>query len=264
MENIICDTNIWYDIAKGNIMPEKIANLKLIGTAVNIVEIASTPNLVKDIELVKRTIKALQNYHFKIISTNPFDHIISIFDSSFEPNDEQVKRLLNDFETLDNIPNLTELSSKELEVVKESVSKVVARKDYITGVVNDVLFQTQIFIKNNHLKKSYLSKSYKDSWKSFFIMLISEYYKEKYKKKFSIAENDIKWERLAFFMTAWDEYFKHLDIQYGRKFKNNDWYDLFNLVYVQPEFKYWTSEKRSWAKMLKENNYLKPHIYCYS
>jgi len=261
MENIICDTNIWYDIANGKIKPEEISKLKLIGTAVNIIEIASTPNLVKNIELVRRTIKALQKYHFIIISTNPFDHLISIFDSSFEPKDEHVIRLLNDFEVLDNIDTFDDLSFKDWDIVKDKIAETVARKDYITGVVNDVLSQSQTFIKNNHLKKSYSSKSYKDSWKPFFILLISEYYRDKYKEDFIIAENDIHWKRLDFFITAWDEYFKSLDIQYGRKFKNNDWHDLLNLVYVQPEFKYWTSEKRSWAKLLKENKDLKPYIF---
>jgi len=99
-----------------------------------------------------------------------------------------------------------------------------------------------------------------DQWKPFFIFLITEYYKDKYKKDIKIDENDVKWERLNFFITAWDEYFKHLDVQFGSTFKNNDWNDLLNLVYVQPEFKYWTSEKRSWAKILNENKDLEPYI----
>ena len=41
MDNIICDTNIWYDIANGNIKPEKIKRLNLVGTAVNVVEIGN-------------------------------------------------------------------------------------------------------------------------------------------------------------------------------------------------------------------------------
>lgn len=260
MENIICDTNIWYDISTGKIKSLELRKLKLIGTAVNIIEISSTPRLVKDIELVRQTIIALKKHHYIIISTNPFDHIISIFDSSFEPNDEYVKQLLNDFELFENI-NLDHLSLKELDILRKNIAIVVAKKDYITGVVNDVLSTTQAFIKNNHLKKAYSSKSYKDSWKRFFILLISQYYRDIYKKEILIAEDDIQWQKLDFFITAWDEYFKSMDIQFGRKFKNNDWHDLLNLVYVQPEFKYWTSEKRSWAKVLKENKELQSYIF---
>ena len=258
MENIICDTTIWYDIAEGKIKPEEISKLKLIGTALNIIEIASTPHLFDNFELVKLTIKALQKHHFIINSRNPFDHFISIFDSSFKPNDEYVVNLLNDFEKIDTIDNCNDLSLEDWDIV---FAKTGARKDYIRRVVNDALLQSQTFIKDNHLKKNYSSNSYKDSWKPFFIFLISEYYRNIYNEEIIIAKNDMNWNRLDFFITAWDEYFKHLEIEDGSKFKRNDWYDLWNLVYVQPECKYWTSEKRSWAKLLKENKDLKPYMF---
>lgn len=49
MDNIICYTNILFDIANGNIQSENIVRLRLIGTDDNVVEIALTPNLVKNI-----------------------------------------------------------------------------------------------------------------------------------------------------------------------------------------------------------------------
>lgn len=261
MENIICDTNIWYDIANGCIKIGEFQQLKLIGTAVNVIEIASTPNLVKNIELVRQAINVFQKHHFIIISSNPFDHLISIFDNSFEPNDDHVLELLNAFEVFDKIDTFDGLTPDDWNVIKGKIAKTVSNKEYITKVVNEVLYKSQTFIKTNHLKKTYSSKSYMDSWKHFFIFLISEYHKYKYKKKIIINENDPQWKRLEFFITAWDEYFKHLDIQPGRKFKNNDWFDLLNLVYVQPEFKYWTSEKRSWSKILKEKKELQPYVF---
>lgn len=261
MKNIICDTNIWYDIATGKIKTETISKLNLFGTAINIVEIASTPNLKKNIKLVRQTIKALKKHHFIIIGSNPFDHLLWLFDPSFEPKDEQVINLLNDFEIFDKNEILDDLSCEEWDIMNDSISENLKRKSSISEFINDALSQSQTIIKNNSLRKSYISKSYKDSWKHFFFMIITNYYKDKYGKDLTISENDINWKQLDFFLTAWDEYLKHLDVHHGSKFKNNDWFDILNLVYVQPEFKFWTNEKKSWAKLLKGNKVVKPYIF---
>ena len=261
MNNIICDTNIWYDIANGKIKPEQIRNIRLIGTAINIIEIASAENLTKDIYLVQKTIKALQNFHHVIVSTNPLDHIISIFNSSFISNDDSILNLLNEFDSFQEIDDFNDLSADTWNKVKEKISKIDSNEQYITKVVNDVLDKSQEFIKRNHLKKSHMLKTFTDSWKPFFILLISNYAKSKYNYEFIINENDIRWNRLEFFLSVWDEYFKHLDIQPGRRFHDNDWHDLFNLIYVQPEYKYWTCEKRSWAKIIREHERLKSYLY---
>lgn len=70
MQQVICDTNIWYNIANGLISDKQLDGVQLLGTSVNIREIASTPNLVKDIELMSRVVKAMYNYSHKVIILN--------------------------------------------------------------------------------------------------------------------------------------------------------------------------------------------------
>lgn len=261
MENIICDTNIWYDIAENRIDQKEFRNVNLYGTAVNVSEIASTPNIIGNLSLVRGAICSLKRFHYLIISTNPFDHLISIFDSSIKLNDESTIKLLNAFEIFQKINDFSDLSNDDWNVVKEKISKNESNIQYITNIVNKILHQTQNHIKSNHLKKIYSFGDFNDSWKPFFALIISNYSKNYYNKEILVKEDDPRWNRLDFFITTWSEYFKSLDIQNGRRFHDNDWHDLFNLVYVQPEFKFWTSEKRSWSKVIRENKKLNKYLF---
>ena len=92
-------------------------------------------------------------------------------------------------------------------------------------------------------------------------MIISAYSKEYYKKEFIIKIEDKRWVFLDFFLTVWSEYFKKLDIHFGSKFHDNDIHDLFNLVYVQPDKKYWTYEKRSWAKVIMNDKLVNAMLF---
>jgi len=260
-ENVICDTNIWFDIACGNIKPETISNIELIGTAINIVEIASTPKLYKDFELVIKTIKALEKHYSLIFRANPIEHIISIFNKSFVPNDEHSIRLLDDFEEFEQYYASNNLSDDDISLLKNEICKSFERYDYITEIINNTLSERKAIDKNNNSKEDCELKSNKNSCKSFFIYIITEYYKKEYNGVLEIDINDPNWEQLDFFITAWDDFFKHLEIIYGSKFRRNDWNDLLNLVYVQPGYKYWTNENKRWAKLLRENGRLKSYIY---
>jgi hypothetical protein len=171
--------------------------------------------------------------------------------------------LLQDFDTFRQIDDFSDLSSEDLNILNGKISKINLHKEAITKMVNDVLAESQNFIKRNRLKESYKQKCFKDSWKIFFIKLISAYSKDKYNNEFIIKKDDFRWNHLEFFLSVWDEYFMNFDLKSGSKFQNNDWHDLFNLVYVQPEFKYWTSEKKRWARIIFENEKLRAYCYHY-
>lgn len=258
---IICDVNVWYNIASGNINVEEIEKLKLIGTAVNITEIANSSYLVDDLEFLKKVIYSLTKYHSQIYISSPFDHIISVFDKAFVPNDSFNQELLNGFSLLTEIDSFDDTSDNDWTGIRELIRKTKNNKNYIAEIINDVLNHTQNEIKTKHIKKTYPKFCHKDSWKKFFILLISNYSKEYYNKEFTIKVEDKRWIFLDFFLTVWAEYFKQLDVQFGSKFHDNDIHDLFNLVYVQPRMKYWTHEKRGWAKVIMNDKSLNKMLF---
>ena len=60
---LICDTNIWYDIAQnGNSIKNR--KYQIAATYINIDELSITPNLLTDFELVQKSIIAIfKNYN---------------------------------------------------------------------------------------------------------------------------------------------------------------------------------------------------------
>ncbi|OQA90529.1 MAG: hypothetical protein BWY27_00770 [Bacteroidetes bacterium ADurb.Bin234] len=257
-QKIICDTLIWYNIANGNIKKEELKDLYLIGTAVNIAEIARSSHLNKDkINLLQEVIDALTNYHDIIYVSNPYDHIISIFYPSFEPNNNYTNNMLNDFEKVLQIRDFDNIDWEEINKHRQYLNN--KRQEY-SDIVNEILMVSREHIKFNHLKKKHKNCNFKDTWKSFIIKIIANYSKREYNHEFIIKEDDIRWSRLDFFLSVWDEYFKCLDIETNRKFHNNDWEDLFNLVYVQPGFKYSTRENK-FLEIIKNNRDISNYLY---
>ncbi len=60
-------------------------------------------------------------------------------------------------------------------------------------------------------------------------------------------------------MTTIEYYYKKLEIDTKRKYDKNDLLDLFNLVYVQPGYKYLTSENK-WNNLSKENRQIDDYL----
>jgi hypothetical protein len=69
MNGIICDVNVWFDIASGKIKGKEIEQLNLFATAVNLTEIANSPLVIKNPEFIKQVIQALTKHHYKNILT---------------------------------------------------------------------------------------------------------------------------------------------------------------------------------------------------
>ena len=261
MNEIICDVNVWYNIASGNIKEEEIDKLNLVGTAVNLTEIVNSSYLISNPKFLKRVIQSLTKYHYQIYISYPFEHIMTIFDSSFIPDDSLNQKLLNEFSLFTEIDDFDDISDSAWENIRNIIDKKKSDKSYVAEVINKALKYTQEEIRSKHIKKSYPKFCHKNSWKNFFIMIISAYSKDYYNKDFIINVNDNRWILLDFFLTVWSEYFKKLDVQIGSKFHDNDIHDLFNLVYVQPDKKYWTYEKRSWAKVIMNNTSINAMLF---
>ena len=94
---VVCDTNIWYHIAGGQILLENITRYDLIGTGVNISEFASTDHLINNPSLLINALKAMLKHHKLIMKSNFMDHMLSLFDNKIEIDNTTNDRLLNGF-----------------------------------------------------------------------------------------------------------------------------------------------------------------------
>src|SRR3972149_2191426 len=227
MENVICDTNIWYNIAENIIKKDDLINVNLIATYINITEIASTPNIKKHLELVKRTTRSIMDYHKIIFNASPLEHIANIFDNSFIPNVKAIENTLANLNSFLNINVVTDIPEINLIDAVKEIDEIENEKISFASEINEGLKEIKADIKNSGGKKIHKKKNFSDSWKNFISNFISKYMKYHYNNDFQISINNEKWKKLEFFINSWEEYFKLLEIQSNRKFDKNDWNDLF-------------------------------------
>lgn len=260
MKPIICDTNIWYGIANNIINTDRLKQVSLIGTSVNITEISSSPNIISDIDLVVRTIEAFKKNHDFILINNPMEHLITIFNQDYEPNSKLEDELLKSFEILLNM-NINNITQHGIDGAKKRLEKINEDKQKLVDLINNGLPEVREKIKRSEGKKKHRKIDFTKTWKKFISDTVHLYSKDYCSKEYIIDIEDDNWSRVEFFINTWENYFKELDVT-KTKIKPNDWADLFNLVYVQPEFIYWTNDE-PWNRLFKKNELLIKYQYDY-
>jgi hypothetical protein len=260
MTKLICDTNVWYELAAGRIDKSKI-NGQLFGTHITCTELASSQRLISDLPLVKEVVKALKQNHNKIILPNPVEHILSIFFDDFEPDTSGAINILNSFDTLLVMDDVS-FPDEKINLVQEKIDRITNPMLDFVARVNDglILVREKVLIQEG--KKKHLQSDHLKFWKGYIANFVKTYGLDYYKKEYIIDPNDENWIKVNFFIGVWEKYFKLLESE-NRKFDRNDWADLFNLVYVQPGYKYWTFEKK-WKNIFKNDSGLKSYLYEYN
>lgn len=259
MQTIICDTNIWYDIANGRKNIEQLIDIKLIGTSVNITEISSTPNLISNIDLVARTINSMRTHVHEIVISNPMEYMISIFHSDFNPNTNTEMRLLEGFKTLMNI-DINSIPEQNIIDAEIQIKEILNTQNELADRINGGLLKIKQDIKRNIGKEKHRKLDFTEIWKNYFSEFVLEYSKQHCAKEYELNINDKSWDQLELFLYTWESYFKN-NLEIGNwKFDKNDWGDLFNLVYVYPGAKYWTSE-RKWNVIFDNNERLRKYNF---
>ena len=258
MESIICDTNIWYNIANKKNDEFQLRGVELIGTSINIIEISSTPNILNNIDLVVEAIRSMHKHCYELIIHNPIEHIITLFHDNYIPNCTVEKKLLAGFNILMSI-DIHSISVESFMQAEKQINNSIAQNNDLIERINSGLPFIKEKIKNLG-KSNYRRNVFLDEWKKFFSELISEYSKKYCDMEYTLDLNSNKWDQLEFFLYTWEYYFKN-NIEFGNwKLNNNDWNDLLNLVYVQPGFKYWTLEKK-WNRIYMESDKLRLYMH---
>lgn len=260
MESVICDTNIWYDLANKKYDKSLLIRDQLIGTSINLREIASSPYLISNLNLIVNAIKSITKFHDKIFIDNCMDHLITIFHKDYLAISKTEEDILNGFTTLINI-NINDIPAERFKEVKRRLNNITVPSQNLVDQINNGLPEIRQKIKQSIGKKKHRQTDFTRTWKIFISELVSIYSKENCEKEYVIDIDDENWKNIDLFITTWERYFNKLELE-KRKIRKNDWPDLFNLVYVQPGYKYWTSDK-IWNQIFDENDNLKTYKYNY-
>ena len=259
MKEIICDTNIWYNFANGSINKKQLDNPFLLATYINLVELAQTPNITNNPVLYQKTLIAIKNNHDAIIKSNPYEHIIRLFFPEFKPDYTLADKLTSGIEAYISIEPST-IPKSAFEKVDKEIKEVIEFRKSLSDPINNGLHEVRKSIRLNGGKKQRKKKDTIQSWKKFISDTVSFYSKENLNKEYRISIEDRSWPLLNFLLLTFEDYFLELELSGNKKFDFNDWADLLNLAYVQPNKLYWTYENK-WIKLFQKNKILSKYIY---
>jgi len=225
----ICDTNIWYDL---NEKKNSFKDLTLTPLAIK--EIANSPKLTNKIETVKNAVNNIFKSGNEIIIKTPLDYLLSIDNQKYDGK-QPFKTLEDEFEVLCRLENGVTFPEDKLALLKKHIDKVRSSIAESSANLQAMLIEVRKNIKDNKKQKKIDTIETTKNVIRKFVEVGTD-------GKFTLSDS-FDWSKIELFLYSLDAYFKILEINTTMKVKDNDWIDLFNLMYVTPDDKYLTSDK---------------------
>ena len=265
MKKVICDTNIWYNIAKGDIPVKSFLGYQLIATGINVLELSSTKNLLHDFDLVKGAIKAMYNHHYQVIEFDVWDYILCYHTSIrytafnreiFQSNLELFRGIIvNEFDANFKDKDRLEGLNQRIDTYNQPAEK-------LAKYLNEGLITTRKKGLDKHGLKSMFKKKIRNNETSYNEIreLILESLALRADVQATQLLGKVDWYNIELFFRTWDLLYKEKILHGNSKFEANDINDLFNMAYVGKDDLYWTKEK-SWIRLMKSNPITAKYVF---
>lgn len=251
MSKTICDTNIWYGVAKGKTPNFFNYDMPIPLIYNNIDEVSMTPKLITNFDFVRATIIAMHRHRLRgeeVIIHNPIHYLIRLdsknYDSKFGPNY---------FGILDRFAKIADgVLTKSHFGSQEFIKEAEGRKEELKKFAEAFMVEMKLLKKNtlDRIRRNEISK--KDIWSGD----LSKDAQEIAKNIISFTSltgyqisNSFNWNQVELFIKVLEMLLKEF-IMTGLVFKANDWYDLTNLIYVAQGDKYCTEDEK-WLRIIK-------------
>lgn len=263
MQEIVCDTNIWYGLGRGDLT--KPPGVKLYATWINIIEIGFTHPKTKkyfDESAFTNAAKAIDQYADEIIELDPFNFASFHFGldlpikkksiaktleaiiNNGQPDDDTFAQHNNTYRLFMNLKNdfAIHLNAKKKDIRSESIPSSDKKKEFKKSDASLLKYNTYALFKDiNEL----LSREYNG-------ILVFENDKDMF-DSFDMVQN-----KFELYLNTKQKFFKKWVLEKEMKVSPNDYFDMLNLLYVIKPTLLWTKEKR-WKTTIKDagmNSYL--------
>ncbi len=251
---IVCDTNIWYGIGNGSISLNDYAFESIYATYVNVDELARTPNILFDLESVRNAIRsAMRVAKYRTIMDNPWIYLLKMDNPEFKvelEHDKAILELTTEFAN-DKIINKEHIKEFEENWIRPRQKELAD----IADVYNQLFDNIKEDIGNR--KKEFRELEVIPFIKDFIRNRIGDWTEHHLGDRATLS-NGFDWNQIELYVHTWALWYVELSVS-NTRFQPNDAYDLSNLVYIQPNDKYWTKEKR-WQRIIQDiaklGNYL--------
>lgn len=255
--HVICDTNVWYEIASGKYSKPK--DVLLIPTAFSLEEIASSTMMANHVKYFQTVVKSIYENCGPIISENPLDYVLRNNDPHYKSvNDNHTVLLLKGFSELmsrkiEEVDIDNELKGKIIQDCEHNRRPTKEFSDLINGEVLEVRKNINVGIG----KKEHLKVDATNIIKGFVKQVFEGYANN---KNYTINWNKFNWKQIELFLCVTESFFKKLETTKDMKVDANDIVDWFNLLYATPEDKYLTFDKQ-WRRYILKDDRIKQYLY---
>lgn len=247
MIEVILDTNIFYYLGDGSIKSTELSERKIIGTAVSITELATTKNLIDKPDLVRSAIQSMMTYE-DVIEDSPLIHLAKLAVPEYKYDSKKaLESILEGTKMIANGSSVLPEKKDEFIVWLENARQSAQAA---TKFTKETLVEIRNRIKD---KKAHRKEDVTEGNRQFISALINRATEGK------VDLSRFDWRIVELFDKVLSWYFQQLELG-AIEIQENDWNDLFLLVYVQPGMKYLTYESR-WIRLIKQagmREYLDP------
>jgi hypothetical protein len=245
---IICDTNIWYNLGNGTLKNDQLTKTSLVATFYNFEELITSPNISTDFQKVRSAAKAIVNHSSKQMLENAFLYMARIIDPLFEDKRYSYNLGVRNWGEIRSIAALDDSFQLTPEFIKEyqkNIQNRIGQGETVATIENQ--FAQSVKSHSKKLWKERPEKYYKERFRGILLEL-NDYLKMFSDDKINLQNKNIK--NFELFLTAFLQLSRNAEIAKW-KIQPNDTYDLYNLIYVKPGDKYFTMEKR-WINLITE------------
>ncbi len=234
---------IWYELSKRKIKVPDPDKYELVCTYLTFMELAFTPNILKNLNEVQDAIREILRTEPEVILANPFNYAMAIIDKNYNCSFKIEENLIFTFlKILLNQPKDQLIHNELKDQLIDIISKRNENKTDWAKFLNKLNEPSK---EISWIYKKYHSKEFdKYRFQEWFLHNINKISNKTYS-----AEN-INWYNFEFYEKIYSRYHRNLSISKKKVDKNDD-IDLLNMLYVQPGTLYWTLEK-SWLNIAKE------------
>lgn len=236
MEVVICDTNIWYNIAQDVIPIEAIQDKALVGTFVTAHEFCTSFNIINHYELIRNAVTSFNQYTFGVIVETPLDYVKKVSGLEFTA--------YSGFWAFKNLEIIINNSSvDDVEAARRDLTQLSDKEDY----QNAPFMQLYNDFRANIGKPGEYKRKLKEPQNRERHLEIT-----KQVIQTLIPNRLIAWNNIELFLKTFDEWLFQLAINRSLRMTPNDWDDLFNLIYVKPGNRYWTFDGKKTKNFIRQ------------
>jgi hypothetical protein len=246
---IICDTNVWYGLASGELDLNDVRNFDLVLTASALLEMAQSENLYTRPLLVREAARIALSECSRIELRLPLEILANDIFDNFKPNYNYTNTLVEELRIFSRLPDKILHSRRNMRLFQEIREGKKALFDLTDMINNEILEKVRINLQDRSKRTKHKQTDKNDGVLDLIIINLCNKFPEL--KRRTLIESRLGLEA---FVDCAGFFYRKLELSKTMKFDANDWFDLFNVTYLNEDNMYFTFEER-WKSIIRESGY---------